>query len=461
VAQDRLSPLDASFLAVESPSAHMHVGWVAYFDPPAGGPRPSFEALAAHVATRLERAPRWHQRLAPVPLGLHEPVWEDDPGFDPAGHLHLGEGGRLEPIAEAALSVPLARDRPLWDMWFVPELDDGRVGVVGKAHHCMVDGVAALELAAVLLDRSPDGGTDTPAALEGAGDRLGAPPDGGAGRAVAGAGATARLARALGERAWEGTALATLPVKLALRPGAALRMGGAVARAALPMARASPVTGATTPARTLVTATRPVDDLRAIRRRWGTAINDAVLAAAAGALRSFALRRGTEPVALKAMIPVDVRSGGDGPGNRITFVYLTLPCDEPDPVLRLMHVHRATTRHKLRGDAEGTDAALQALALAPRTIRRAAAHMVASPRMYNLVVSSLPGPRLPVYMAGCRLRAIHPAVPLAAGHALSIGVCTVGGDACFGFYADRVALPDAAELAGDLDAAVDELIAAG
>jgi diacylglycerol O-acyltransferase len=252
-----------------------------------------------------------------------------------------------------------------------------------------------------------------------------------------------------------------LPVRLALRPRSAVRMGGAVVRAALPPAPPSPVTGATTPARTLVTATRPLEDLRAIRRRWGTSINDAVLAAAAGALRSFALRRGTEPGRLKAMIPVDVRSGGDGPGNRITFVFLTLPCDEPDPVLRLMSVHRASARQRRRGDAEGTDAALQALALAPLVVRRVAARMVASPRMYNLVVSSLPGPSLPVHLAGCRLRAIHPAVPLAGGHALSIGVCTVGGDACFGFYADRVGLPDAAELAGDLDTALDELLAAG
>ena len=230
-----------------------------------------------------------------------------------------------------------------------------------------------------------------------------------------------------------------------------------MARAALPPAPPSPVTGTSSPSRALVTATRPVDDLRAIRRRWGTSINDAVLAVCAGALRAFVLRRGEEPGPLKAMVPVDVRDAS-GPGNHITFVYLRLPCDEPDPVMRLMQIHRASAQHKRRGDAEGTDAALQALALAPRTLRRAAARFVASPRMYHVVVSSLPGPSLPVHLAGFRLRAIHPAVPLAAGHALSIGVCTVGGDACFGFYADRIALPGAAELAGDLDGAVEELL---
>ena len=448
MATNRLSPLDASFLAVETPTAHMHVGWVAYFDPPAPGPRPDFDALATHIATRLERAPRWHQRLAPIPLGLHEPVWEDDPGFDPREHIHEGRAGTLEPVAEAALSVPLPRERPLWDMWIVPELDDGRVGIVGKAHHCMVDGVAALELAAVLLDRSPAG--------EGDDAEIPPPPP-----PLPHTRASARLARAAADRAREGPALAALPFRLARHPGAALRMGGAVARAAIPRAPQSAVTGASTPDRTLVTATRPVDDLRAVRRRWGTSINDAVLAVCAGALRDFLRRRGDDPGALKAMVPVDVRGDQDVAGNRITFVYLELPCNEPDPVLRLMQIHRATSRHKLRGDAEGTDAALQAVALAPRSVRRLAARLAASSRMYNVVVSSLPGPSLPVFLAGCRLRAIHPAVPLAAGHALSIGMCTVGGDACFGFYADRSILPDAAKLAGDLDAALDELLSAG
>jgi WS/DGAT/MGAT family acyltransferase len=445
---DRLSPLDASFLAVEDATSHMHVGWAAFLDPPEAGPRPDFDALAGHIAKRLGGARRWRQRLVPVPLGVHEPVWQDDPDFDARRHLHFSGIGDLGVLAEQVLSVPLARDRPLWDMWIAPALDDGRIGIVGKAHHCMVDGIAALELTAVVLDRKPA----PPEAGEHADASPG--PDGAPG-------SPARLAEALGTRAREYAALAALPVRLAKRPAALLRMGGAVTRAALPPAPAGAMTGPSSPERQLVCATRPVDDLRAIKRRFGTSINDALLAACAGALRAFALRRGDRPAPLKAMIPVDVRGEGDGPGNRITFVYLTLPCDEPDPVVRLMRINRASAQHKRRGDAEGTDAALQALALAPRPLQRAAARLMASPRMFSVVVSSIPGPRLPVYLAGCRVRAIHPAVPLAAGHALSVGICTVGGDACFGFYADRAVLPDAADLAADLDGAVDELLHAG
>jgi WS/DGAT/MGAT family acyltransferase len=204
---------------------------------------------------------------------------------------------------------------------------------------------------------------------------------------------------------------------------------------------------------------RPVDDFRAIKRRWGTSVNDVVLAAAAGALRRHSERAAELPVALKAMLPVDVRGHDDRYGNQITFVFPRLPCDEPDPVARLMLVHRDSVARKRRDDAAGTEAVLNAAALAPRPVRRAAAHLVASRRMYNLVVSFIPGPRLPVFLRGCRVQAIHPVVPLADRHALSIGVSTVGRDACFGLYADRATLPEPERLAADLDAAIDELLA--
>jgi hypothetical protein len=181
-----------------------------------------------------------------------------------------------------------------------------------------------------------------------------------------------------------------------------------------------------------------------------------VLAAAAGALRRFA-----GPQRLKAMVPADVRSSADaaGSGNRISFLFIELPCDEPDPVERLMAVHRATAQRERDGEAETVDAAFRALALAPRTLHRALAQAVAHPRFFNLVVSSIPGPALPRYLRGCRLREIHPAVPLADRHAVSIGVVTVAGRACFGLYADAVSLPDADALGADLGAAIDELVA--
>jgi WS/DGAT/MGAT family acyltransferase len=397
------------------------------------------------MIARLEYSPRWRQRLASVPGHLHEPEWVDDPEFDAANHLHHATDGRLETLAERVLSVPLARDRPLWEMWIADRLDDGRIGIVGKAHHCMVDGIAAFELVSVLLDRTPDA-PERP--------RLPAPP-----AAAPTPSRRERLRRAARDRARDYAELVRMPARVATQPRAALGTLGSLARAALPLAPRSSLNLPGSPARHLAMVRRPVDDFRTIKRAWGTSINDVVLAAAAGALRGHAERRAERPRALKAMLPVDTRNHGDRFGNQITFVFPSLPCDEPDPVARLMRVHRDSQTRKRRDDAAGTEAALAFAALSPRPLRRLAAHAVASRRMYNLAVSFIPGPRLPVYLLGCRVRAIFPVVPLADDHALSIGVCSVGLDACFGLYADRETLPDADRLAADLDAAVDELLA--
>jgi hypothetical protein len=160
------------------------------------------------------------------------------------------------------------------------------------------------------------------------------------------------------------------------------------------------------------------------------------------------------------MVPSDVRSSTDaaGTGNRISFVFIELPCDEAHPVARLKSVHRATAQRRRDGEAEELDAAFRGLARTPTPIQRALAHAFAHPRLFNLTISSVAGPAVPRYLHGCRLRAVHSAVPLAARHALSIGVVTVAGNACFGITADAGTLPDADALAADLDAEIDALL---
>jgi diacylglycerol O-acyltransferase len=158
----RLSALDSAFLAVETPTAHMHVGWAAVHDPPAEGPRPSFEELRDHIGSRVGRAPRYRQLLRSVPLGLNAPVWADDPSFDISRHVVRADRGRLGDVVEACMSEPLPRDRPLWQMRIAPRLEDDRIALVGKAHHCMVDGLAAVELTSMLLDPEPESPPDEP-----------------------------------------------------------------------------------------------------------------------------------------------------------------------------------------------------------------------------------------------------------------------------------------------------------
>ena len=444
---ERLSALDASFLAVEGPSAHMHVGWVATFTPPADAPPPSYEVLFHHIAGRLGRAPRYRQRIAPDALGLNAPLWIDAEDFDPGEHIHRSAADRLEDLADAVLSEPLRRDRPLWEFWIAPDLADGRIGLVGKAHHCMVDGIAAVELGSLLLDHEPQPAADEPAAEW---------------RPAPAPHALELLARGAWDRTRDQLSLLRAPLELARAPLAlpafGLRTARALAGAVLPVAPPSALNGPSSPDRHLATARRPLDELRAIKDSYGVTLNDVMLAAVAGALRRYAERRDERPRDLKAMVPVNVRTNGaDELGNRITFIFVELPASTPDPLDRLHRVNHATRTRKEAGVPEHADAALQALAHAPRTVQKAAAHALASPRVYNLVVSNIPGPRIPMYLMGCRLREAYPVVPLSDGHALSVGMTTIGDDACFGLYADPEGLPDADALALDLHASLDEL----
>ena len=255
--------------------------------------------------------------------------------------------------------------------------------------------------------------------------------------------------------------LAGSPSRLRGLPGLASRGARTLSQTLLPPAPGSPLNRPGSPRRHHVRVTRSLDDLRTLRRRFGVTPNDIVLATCAGALRRFAERRGESPQGLKVMVPADVRGAQDAEGgNRISFVFLELPCDEPDPVVRLEAVHRATAQRRDDGAAEDVDAAFRALALTPGPVQRALAHAFAHPRMSNLTISSVPGPAVPRYMLGCRLREVHSAVPLSERHALSIGVVMVAGRVCFGIYADAETLPDADALREDLDAAFEELLAA-
>ncbi|MGH2960880.1 MAG: wax ester/triacylglycerol synthase family O-acyltransferase [Solirubrobacterales bacterium] len=445
----RLSALDSAFLAVETPTAHMHVGWASALDPPAHGRRPSFAELRDHIGSRLRRAPRYRQLLHPVPLGLTAPVWADDPEFEIS--RHVGESGRerLTDVVADSMSEPLPRDRPLWHMSIAPRLEDGRIGLVGKAHHCMVDGIAAVELASLLLDPEPQ-----PPAL---GPDEWAPrpaPD----PASLLAGGFAEAARAALGVATLPARSATSPGRLASRAGRALRALAGSARPATPV---RPLNRPNSPGRHLALLPRPLDDLRRIKSTFGTKLNDVVLAASAGAVRRLFDRRGEAPIALKTMVPVNVRGGDDAAqlGNRISFMFVDLPCDEPDPVRRLQRVHAETSRRKRGGEPEGTSDVVKSIGLVPTPVQEAVSRFVATPRTFNLVVSNIPGPRERMYLRGCELKEVYPVVPLADRHALAIGVTNVGNKLGFGIYADRESLPDADAVARDLEESIDELLA--
>jgi diacylglycerol O-acyltransferase / wax synthase len=266
------------------------------------------------------------------------------------------------------------------------------------------------------------------------------------------------------DRASDQLALAGSAVGLVTSPwkaaAGARRAGDALLHSLLPASPLDVLNGPISPYRMLATHARPMDELRTIKRGFGCTVNDVVLAAACGGVRRHLERHDERPARLKAMVPVNVRDedAADELGNRISFIFLELPCDEPGAQERLRHVSGATRQAKTSGEPAGATTVLDLAAAAPSVLQRALSRLVASPRTFNVVVSNIPGPQLPTWMLGCRLREAYPIVPLADRHALSIGFTSVDGGAFFGIYADRDAGPDAELLARDIGDELDELL---
>jgi diacylglycerol O-acyltransferase len=447
----RLTALDDSFLAVENPSAHMHVGWAASFRQPNGGQAPRFEDLRDHIAGRLCRAPRFRQRIASVPFGLNAPIWVDDERFDVNRHVLRSDATSLRDLADSCMSTQLRRDRPLWQICIADRLEDGRIGLVGKVHHCMVDGIAAVELGSLLLDPSPE-----PPPAES--DRW---------RPSRAPGAARRLVGGVLDLVAREASLAKVPARLARYPR---RLGDAIelarrAREALshsmrPAQPQEPVNQPITGARHLAWFSRPLEDLKRIGRPLGASVNDVLLAVSAGGMRSLMRSQDRDPAPLKTMVPVNVRDPGHTAdlGNRISFVFVDLPCDEPDPLRRLRDVRLEMTERKEAGMPEGGDAVMATLKYLPRTAQHRVSRMIASPKTFNLTVSNIPGPRQRMYMLGCEMEAAYPVVPIADKHAVSIGMTTVAERACFGLYAASEVLPESDRLAEAVDDSIDELL---
>ena len=252
----------------------MHVGWAALFSPAPDGTPPSFEAVRSHVEGRLSRAPRYRQRLAEVPLGLSDPVWVDDEYFDIGAHVRHASCRDFSALVDEVLSTPLSYDRPLWELWIVEGLEGGMLGVVGKAHHCLVDGLGAVELMALLLNLTPQPESRAPepwvprrrpAPLELVSDAVGG-----------GIASTWKVARAPLD-------LARAPGRVLKLPRQAWRSGRALLNAVAPPAPPSRLNGPMTARRHLACLSRPLADLKTIKRRFGTTINDVLLAASARA----------------------------------------------------------------------------------------------------------------------------------------------------------------------------------
>jgi diacylglycerol O-acyltransferase len=461
MARTRLSALDGSFLRVETPAAHMHIGWKGRFAPRPDGAALTLGALRSSIAGRLRHAPRFRQRLAFPPAGMAEPVWVDDTRFDIRRHvLPLAPGGtsltraRFDELADDALSEQLDRGQALWRVLFAPRLAEGGSGLVMQAHHAMVDGKSAVELALLLLDVDPDAPMPEPDM-----DWSPARAPGGAQLAL----------EAMADGAAESLRLAGGLARLATNPRGGARLADTLRRAALSVgedlvrsAPSSHVNTAIGPRRTLVHQSTSLAPLLEVKTRHQVTLNDVALTVAAGALRRLALHAGQLPRSMKVMVPVNLRTPDQATdlGNQISFVFIDLPIEMADPLDRLSAINGSSRAFKSSGRPAGGKALLDALDLMPGPVRDRAARLAASPRMYNLTISNVPGPRVPVYLLGAELEEAVPVIPLAEGHALAIGIFTYCDSVTFGGYADPEALPEIAHLPRALHDSLRELTGA-
>ncbi len=455
---DRLTGLDSSFLHLEDGATHMHVAGAAILE----GRAPAYHELIEHILSRLHLVPRYRQRLAFVPFGQGRPVWVDDPHFNVAFHVRHtalptpGGDEQLKRLCGRIFSQALDRSRPLWELWLVEGLADDRFALLSKTHHALVDGISGVDIATVLFDTSPD-----PVGIAPERQRAPRPLPSDA----------QLLADALLERATAPAEIAR-SVRAALRGprqvvaklGAAAYGVGAVAAAGLRSAPPSPLNVRIGPHRRFTWVRGDLQQFKAVKNGLGGTVNDVVLAAVAGALGRY-LHRLKEPIdntVLRAMVPVSVRADVErgALGNRVAAMWAGLPIGETDPIKRLERISDEMSGVKESGQAVGAQVLTELTGFAPPTIMAQAARLSARQRMFNLVVTNVPGPQFPLYMLGRRLQEMFPMVPLAANQALGIAIMSYDGQLNFGLNADYDALPDIERLAQDLTDAIAELLQA-
>jgi diacylglycerol O-acyltransferase / wax synthase len=457
---ERLSSLDAGFLQLENDRQQMHVGSLLLFE----GPPPSFASFTAHLAACLDEVPRYRQRVQRMPLDLARPAWADDPHFSLAYHLRHtaipspGDDVALRALVGRVMGQRLDVDRPLWEMWLVEGLADGRWAVITKTHHAMIDGLAGNELMEIVLDRSPEAPHRTPQTWT-------PDPEPSAARlAVEGVTGLAELPVDLVRAVRDAVDALATPTELA-RAGLARVAGLASAgrRAARPT---SVLNGPLGPHRRWGWARAELDDARTVKEAAHCTVNDVVLAACAGGLREYLLQRGEDvtDVVVRSLVPVSIRTEEHRGrlGNQVTAMFADLPVGVADPWERLAACTRQMEGLKRSGQAVGVQFMVSAADFVPATLMTlgARAYVVTGQRVVNTVTTNVPGPQYPLYLLGRRMLEVFPYIPVAQDVRISIGIVSYDGHLAFGVTGDYDAVPDLDLLCGAIEGAFAELVTA-
>lgn len=477
-----VTALDATFLELEEAdeSAHMHIGSVALFEPPTGGEAPTLDQLRAKLTAVAAKMPRFRQRLSePRTGGLRWPRWVDDAGFEISHHVR--EVGLPSPAGEDELrewaadyfSTRLNRSRPLWEIVLV-RLGDRRWALVSKTHHCMVDGVGSVDIGQAILDPEPGRTGRLMPPLAGTPPPPPPPRESSLGaKAIAAPIAAAAIAtdvlhfaggvvRGLASMAGTGVDVATNPEHARHSVRHARALLNVLVEDEFDAAPPSSLNLEIGAARDLAVVEVPLADLKTIKSSLGGTVNDVVLAAMSGSLRRLLLHRGEQPPepGLRAMVPVNIRTAADALklGNEITSLFITLPVAEPDSLARYEQQVDEAERLKAGDQAIGSRGLIDLAAHAPPILHTFLARSLFATRLFNVTITNVPGPQLPLYAFGSRMTAVWPLVPLAARHALGVAVFSYDGRVFFCFNVARDSVPDVDVAARGLSDSIAELL---
>ena len=461
----RLTGLDASFLYLETPSSHMHVAGLMILDPSEVEGGVDLDRVKEVYGRRLHLAPPFRRRLAEVPLGLHHPLWIEDPDFDLDFHIRStalpspGNRDQLSTLVGRLSAIPLDRTRPLWEVWVIEGMEDGNVAVLSKVHHAAIDGASGNEMTVALLDLTPEIAEHEPEE-EWTPDRVPSDPELLTYAATSLARQPLRVARALGK-----TVGGALAVRRRNRQQPNLEPP--------PSPFSAPRTSfntAITPRRSFAYTSVSLPQVKAVKNATGATVNDVVLALCAGALRSYLEDQGEQPDGpLVAMVPVSVRAEEekDALGNRVTSTFASLATDIDDPVKRLEVIHECMAEVKEQQKALGADTLGDWAEFAAPAVAGVAARLYSRTKMadrhrplFNVTISNIPGPPFPLYSIGARMVANYPVGPIMDGGGLNMTVMSYLDQLDFGLQACPDVLPDLWSLADGLPAALDQLVEA-
>ncbi len=458
----RLTGLDDGFLWMETPTSYMHVASLIVVDGQTIDGPLTFERVRRLYESRLDYAPPFRRRLVSVPFGIHHPLWIEDPDFDLNWHLrHItlpadhGGMGQLTDLAAKLVAIPLDRTRPLWEMWFIDGIDDGHVGLLTKVHHAAIDGASGEELMVAILDLEADPEPRPEPAVAWTADPM--PTD------------TEMLAHAtwsLAQQPVKAVAAIRRTVEVALRLRDQNRQHVLTAPPAPFSAPATSMNGPLTTERSFAASSLSLVDVKAIKNAFGCTVNDVVLTMCAGALRRyFDERDETLDGAVVAMIPISVRSDEQKGthGNQVSMMLSSLATDLDDPVDRLEHIHSNMKSAKEQQNAIGAEILQEWADFAAPAIFGRAARLYSNSNsarhrpMFNVVISNVPGPPFPLYVAGAEVLDTYPMGPIFEGFGLNITLMSYRDRVDFGLVACPELVPDVWRIADGLRDALDEL----